>query len=127
MISVSEVASPLPASLVAVIRQPTARPRSAATSVYVADVAPAITMPLRSHAYVSVFGELRNPPLMQLSCEPTVGVPTSDGGLTATGDCGPASPSSTLSCSVRVDLLPALSTASAVSVTRLPTAEAGGV
>ena len=84
-------------------------------------------MPLRSHAYVSVFGELRKPPLMQLSCEPTVGVPTSDGGLTATGDSGRASPSSTLRCRSRVDLLPALSTASAVSLTTLPTAEAGGV
>ena len=48
--SASEVASPEPWALVAVIRQATERPRSAAVSVYVGDVAPAMTAPLRSHA-----------------------------------------------------------------------------
>ena len=49
-ITESDVASPEPASLVAVMRQATERPRSAAVSVYVGVVAPAMTAPLRSHA-----------------------------------------------------------------------------
>src|SRR4051794_18921381 len=48
--SSSDVASPVPALLVANARQATRRPRSAAVSVYFAPVAPAIGVPLRSHA-----------------------------------------------------------------------------
>ena len=48
--SASEVASPEPWALVAVIRQATERPRSALVSVYVGVVAPAMTAPLRSQA-----------------------------------------------------------------------------
>ena len=126
-VTASDVASPEPSALPAVIRHATVRPRSAAVSVYVGDVAPAMTVPLRSQAYVNDVGWLVKPPLMHASCSPTTGVPSSDGGATATGDAGAVVPAITLTYRSRVDLLPALSNASAVSFTTPPIFEVGGV
>ena len=72
-------------------------------------------------------GAFTNPPLMQPIVSPTTGVPSSVGGATATGDAGGVSPASTLTYRSRVERLPAESTATAVSLTTDPTAEAGGV
>src|SRR5204863_5272234 len=115
--------------LVPVMRQPTSKPRSAVVSTYVFSCAPAITAPLRSHSYVVESGEFANPPSTHVSVEPTVGVPVSVGGAIGTGaricvESGGGA--TTRMCRSFVDVFPALSTASAVSVTVEPTADAGG-
>ena len=75
-----------------------------------------MTTPLRSHEIFVESGEPVKPPLMQLSVEPTAGVPEIDGGATGTGTVAWASAVATWMWRSCVDLLPALSTASAVSV-----------
>src|SRR4051812_18214160 len=100
---------------------------SAVTGTYVAAVAPEITVPLRSHEIVVRSGEPVKPPLTQVSVEPTVGVPETVGGTTGIGTVAWASAEATRMWRSCVDVLPALSTASAVKVTVEFTAEVGGV
>ena len=77
---------------------------------------------------MNVSGALMNPPLTQVSVWPTIGEPPSVGLPTGSGDSTARAPATTLTSSVAgVAMLPALSIASAVSSTVLPTAEAGGV
>src|SRR3954451_5094167 len=104
-----------------------ARPMSAVTGTYVCAVAPLMTTPLRSHEIVVRSGEPVKPPLLQVSVEPTAGVPETVGGATGTGTVACSSDVATWMCRSCVDLLPALSTASAVRVIVWLTAELGGV
>ena len=90
-------------------------------------MAPAIGTPLRSHSYAYERGPFRNPPLTQVSVWPTSGAPDSVGLPTGTGESTRSSVPTMLTSRSRVDLLPALSIASAVSVTLLPTFDFGGV
>ena len=83
-------------------------------------MAPLITAPLRSHATLVDVGVFRNPPVVQLSVEPTVGVPVIDGLPTGTGAWMLAAAATTRTCRSDVETLPALSTACAVSVTVRP-------
>src|SRR3954465_4737816 len=88
---------------------------------------PARSTPLRSQEIRVVSGAPVNPPLLQVSVEPTAGVPETVGGATGTGMVAWDSAGATRMWRSCVDLLPALSIASAVRVTVWPTAEVGGV
>src|SRR3954452_6846503 len=100
---------------------------SAVTGTYVAAGARGISVPLRSHEIVVRSGEPVKPPLTQVSVEPTDGVPVIVGGTTGIGTVAWASAVATRMWRSCVELLPALSNASAVRVTVELTAEVGGV
>src|SRR5262245_4355496 len=99
---------------------------SAVTGTYVCAVALAMMTPLRSHAIVVRSGVPVKPPLLQVNVEPTAGVPETVGGATGTGTVAWFSGETTRIWRSCVDLLPALSIASAVRVTVVPTVLLGG-
>ena len=79
-----------------------------------------MTTPLRSHAIVVVSGAPVKPPLLQVSVEPTAGVPEMVGGATGDRDAWPAPQPRRRGCGgPACDLLPALSIASACQGDRL--------
>src|SRR4051794_6088008 len=104
-----------------------ARPMSALTGTQGSPGAPAMATPVRSHEIRPVFGEPVKPPVFQVRREPAAGVPEIVGGATGTGTVAWDSAVATRMWRSCVDLLPALSIASAVRVTVWPTAEVGGV
>ncbi len=126
MYSPGLVASASPAELTPVIRALTWWPRSLLVSTYVLADAPAMTAPSRSHSTLVDAGELRNPPLVTASVEPTVGVPVSVGLLTGSG-ASISAVEATIRTGRSTDVtLPASSSISACSVIVVPTCAAVG-